>query len=163
MNMRLLDPRDVVAGAEKAWRKGKAPLEATDEGFIRQVIGWRKMSAACTGTSCPTTSTATVLAANLPLPNFYWTAATEMNCLKDAVGQTLRYGYAHHIQRLMVMGPVRAAPGVKPRTCMPVSGRRCGCRRMGGTAEHARHEPICRRRRDGVEAVLRVPAPTSTA
>ena len=44
------------------------------------------------------------LGAEQPLPGFYWTGDTEMNCLKDALGQTLEYGYAHHIQRLMVTG-----------------------------------------------------------
>jgi deoxyribodipyrimidine photolyase-related protein len=114
MNMKLLDPRDVVAGAEKAWRKGKAPLEAT-EGFIRQVIGWREYVRGVYWHFMPEYIDRNALGADLPLPNFYWTAATEMKCLQDALGQTLRYGYAHHIQRLMVTGLFALLMGVKPQ------------------------------------------------
>ena len=114
MNMKLLDPRDVVAAAEKLWRAGKAPLEAT-EGFIRQVIGWREYVRGVYWHFMPDYVDRNALGAELPLPHFYWTAATEMNCLKDALQQTLRYGYAHHIQRLMVTGLFALLLGVKPQ------------------------------------------------
>ena len=114
MNMKLLDPRDVVRGAEKLWRAGKAPLEAT-EGFIRQVIGWREYVRGVYWHFMPDYIDRNTLGAELPLPDWYWTAATEMNCLKDALGQTLRYGYAHHIQRLMVTGLFALLLGVKPQ------------------------------------------------
>jgi len=55
------------------------------------------------------------LAAEAALPEFFWTAATEMNCLRDAISQTLRYGYAHHIQRLMVTGLFAMLLGVRPQ------------------------------------------------
>ena len=114
MNMKLLDPRDVVAGAERAWRKGKAPLEAA-EGFIRQVIGWREYVRGVYWQFMPEYLDRNALGADRPLPNLYWTGQTEMNCLKDAVGQTLEYGYAHHIQRLMVTGLFALLFGVEPR------------------------------------------------
>jgi len=114
MNMKLLDPRDVIAGAERAWQAGKAPLEAT-EGFIRQVIGWREYVRGIYWHFMPEYLDRNALGAEQPLPAFYWTAATEMNCLKDALGQTLRYGYAHHIQRLMVTGLFAMLLGVKPQ------------------------------------------------
>jgi deoxyribodipyrimidine photolyase-related protein len=114
MNMKLLDPRDVVAAAEKLYRVGKAPLEAT-EGFIRQVIGWREYVRGVYWHFMPEYVERNALGADLPLPDFYWTAATEMNCLKDALQQTLRYGYAHHIQRLMVTGLFALLLGVKPQ------------------------------------------------
>jgi deoxyribodipyrimidine photolyase-related protein len=113
MNMKLLDPRDVVAAAEKAWRKGKAPLEAT-EGFIRQVIGWREYVRGVYWHFMPEYEKRNALGADRDLPGFYWTAATEMNCLKDALSQTLTYGYAHHIQRLMVTGLFAMLMGVRP-------------------------------------------------
>jgi deoxyribodipyrimidine photolyase-related protein len=114
MNMKLLNPRDVVHGAEKLWRAGKAPLEAT-EGFIRQVIGWREYVRGVYWHFMPDYIDRNTLGAELPLPEWYWTGATEMNCLKDALGQTLRYGYAHHIQRLMVTGLFALLLGVKPQ------------------------------------------------
>jgi deoxyribodipyrimidine photolyase-related protein len=114
MNMKLLDPRDVVAGAERMWRAGRAPLEAT-EGFIRQVLGWREYVRGIYWHFMPEYEQRNTLAADRPLPSFYWTAETEMNCLKDALAQTLRHGYAHHIQRLMVTGLFAMLVGVKPQ------------------------------------------------
>jgi deoxyribodipyrimidine photolyase-related protein len=114
MNMKLLDPRDVVRGAERAWRAGKVPLEAA-EGFIRQVIGWREYVRGVYWHFMPEYLDRNALAAESPLPTFYWSAETEMNCLKDAIGQTMQYGYAHHIQRLMVTGLFAMLLGVKPQ------------------------------------------------
>jgi deoxyribodipyrimidine photolyase-related protein len=55
------------------------------------------------------------LGGRIPLPAFYWDGRTEMNCLRQAIGQTLEYGYAHHIQRLMVTGLYALLLGVEPR------------------------------------------------
>jgi len=55
------------------------------------------------------------LDAHEDLPAWYWTAATDMACLHDALQQTLRFGYAHHIQRLMVTGLFALLLGVQPQ------------------------------------------------
>lgn len=114
MNLKLLDPRDVVAAAEKAFRGNKVAL-ASAEGFIRQILGWREYVRGIYWHFMPEYVEKNALGAKEPLPEFYWDGDTEMSCLRDAIGQTLDHGYAHHIQRLMVTGLYSLLLGVDPR------------------------------------------------
>ena len=113
MNLKLLDPRDVISAAEKAFRAGKVSLSSA-EGFIRQILGWREYVRGIYWLRMPRYAELNALGASEPLPEFYWTADTEMACLRDAIGQTLRHGYAHHIQRLMVTGLYSLLLGIRP-------------------------------------------------
>jgi deoxyribodipyrimidine photolyase-related protein len=98
----------------EAWREGLAPLAAT-EGFIRQILGWREYVRGIYWLHMPGYLQRNALNATHPLPAFYWTGQTEMACLRDAINQTLRLGYAHHIQRLMVTGLFALLLGVDPQ------------------------------------------------
>jgi deoxyribodipyrimidine photolyase-related protein len=114
LNLKLLSPREVIAAAEQAWRNGSVPL-ASAEGFIRQILGWREYVRGIYWRFMPGYLDRNALAADQPLPRFYWTADTELNCLRHALRQTLDHGYAHHIQRLMVTGLFALLLGVRPR------------------------------------------------
>lgn len=114
LNLKLLNPRQAVVAAEKAWHDRQAPLEAV-EGFIRQILGWREYIRGIYWLDMPAMLERNALNAVAPLPPFYWTADTPMACLREVVGQTLRYGYAHHIQRLMVTGLYALLFGVEPK------------------------------------------------
>jgi deoxyribodipyrimidine photolyase-related protein len=114
MNVKLLSPRSVVAAAESAYHAGRAPLAAV-EGFVRQVLGWREYVRGVYWHFMPGYGERNALKAEHPLPAFFWTAHTEMVCLREALGQTLRLGYAHHIQRLMVTGLFSLLLGVRPK------------------------------------------------
>ena len=113
MNLKLLDPRLVVVEVEDAYRRGHAPLPSV-EGFIRQVIGWREYVRGVYWTFMPQYIQRNALDAHEKLPDLYWDGQTDMNCLAQVVGQTLKYGYAHHIQRLMVTGLFALLFGVDP-------------------------------------------------
>ncbi|MEN9630787.1 MAG: hypothetical protein RJA10_4015, partial [Pseudomonadota bacterium] len=114
LNLRLLNPREVIAAAEQAYRNRRVPL-ASAEGFIRQILGWREYVRGLYWRFMPGYLDRNALGADQPLPRFYWTAETELNCLRHALRQTLDHGYAHHIQRLMVTGLYALLLGVRPQ------------------------------------------------
>jgi deoxyribodipyrimidine photolyase-related protein len=114
LNLKLLNPKEVIDQAERAYRKGRAPL-ASVEGFIRQILGWREYVRGVYWRHMPQYLERNSLSAHEPLPEFFWTGDTSMRCLSECVGQTLRYGYAHHIQRLMVTGLFCLMLGVDPK------------------------------------------------
>lgn len=103
LNLHLLDPRAAVAAAERAWRDGAAPL-ASVEGFVRQILGWREFIRGVYWHGMPGLREANHYDHQRPLPRWYWTGETHMACMREVVGQVLRHGYAHHIQRLMITG-----------------------------------------------------------
>lgn len=114
LNLKLLNPREVVDAAEQAYRRGHAPIAAV-EGFIRQILGWREYVRGIYWTHMPEYLDRNAMGAKEPLPDFYWTGETDLKCLKQAIGQTLEHGYAHHIQRLMVTGLYALLLGVDPK------------------------------------------------
>ena len=114
LNLKLLNPREVCLAAIAALQSGHAPLAAV-EGFVRQILGWREYVRGLYFWRMPGYLQDNALNAQAPLPAFYWTGDTDMHCLRQTVGDTLRYGYAHHIQRLMVTGLFALLLGVRPR------------------------------------------------
>jgi deoxyribodipyrimidine photolyase-related protein len=103
LNLHLLDPREVIAAAEQAHYNGTAPLEAV-EGFIRQILGWREFIRGVYWLDMPAMREANHYGHQRDLPAWFWSGETHMACVRDCLQQTLAYGYAHHIQRLMVTG-----------------------------------------------------------
>jgi deoxyribodipyrimidine photolyase-related protein len=115
LNLKLLNPREVVQTAVQAYDSGHAPLAAV-EGFVRQILGWREYVRGIYWLHMPDYLERNALQAQAALPAWYWTGQTDMACLKDAITQTLEHGYAHHIQRLMVTGLYALLLGVKPQS-----------------------------------------------
>jgi len=114
LNLKLLNPREVIAAAIAAFEDGRAPIEAT-EGFVRQVLGWREFIRGLYWLDMPGMREANHFQHTRKLPAWYWTGDTHMQCMKDSIGQTLQYGYAHHIQRLMITGIFGLMAEVSPK------------------------------------------------
>ena len=113
LNSGLLQPMECICAAEAAFHAGAAPLNAV-EGFIRQILGWREYIRGIYWLKMPQYAACNALAAERPLPAFYWTGATEMNCLHQCIEETRSNAYAHHIQRLMVLGNFALLAGIRP-------------------------------------------------
>lgn len=114
LNCGLLEPLECILAVQQAYLQGKAPLNSC-EGFIRQVLGWREYVRAIYWLKMPEYAELNFFAAQADLPQFYWTGQTDMNCLRQCVQQTAQLAYAHHIQRLMVLGNFALLAGVEPR------------------------------------------------
>ena len=113
MNLGLLTPLEVATAVAEAYAAGNVPLNAA-EGFIRQIIGWREYVRGYYWLEMPEVASANALEARRPLPEFYWTGETDMHCMAEAIRNTRDHGYAHHIQRLMVLGNFAMLAGIRP-------------------------------------------------
>ncbi|MFP4312875.1 MAG: cryptochrome/photolyase family protein [Alphaproteobacteria bacterium] len=113
LNCGLLNPLEVVQKAEQAYKDGSVPLNAA-EGFIRQIIGWREYVRGIYWLKMPDYAQENYLQAKRKLPQFYWDGQTKMNCLRQCVLETKENAYAHHIQRLMVLGNFALIAGLNP-------------------------------------------------
>ena len=114
LNVGLLTAEEVCARVDRLARDEKIPLNAA-EGFIRQIIGWREYVRGLYWLKMPDYAAANALGAKRALPAFFWTGNTTMNCLHQCIGDTLENAYAHHIQRLMVIGNFSLLAGLDPK------------------------------------------------
>jgi deoxyribodipyrimidine photolyase-related protein len=115
MNIGLLHPREVCDAVEAAYRAGDVPI-ASAEGYIRQVIGWREYVWGTFWLWMPGFRRRNALGARRPLPPAYREGpeATRMACVSAALAGVRDHAYAHHIQRLMVLGNLALLAGVRP-------------------------------------------------
>jgi len=113
IHLGLLEPMEVCLAVEKAYKEGRAPINAA-EGFIRQIIGWREYMRGIYFLEGPDYTSRNTLGHDADLPPFFWGAETRMRCISEAVDQTRAEAYAHHIQRLMVTGNFALLAGIEP-------------------------------------------------
>jgi deoxyribodipyrimidine photolyase-related protein len=102
LNNGLLLPLEVCEMVEKAYLDSLVPLESA-EGFIRQIIGWREYVRNYYEVMMPEVRSANALRLKCGLPEDFWTGKSELKCLDECAGQVQRFGYSHHITRLMVL------------------------------------------------------------
>ena len=115
MNIKMISPQEVIEKAIAEWKKRPEEIEYNQlEGFVRQIIGWREYMRGIYWLKMPEFATMNFFNNQEKLPDWFWTGNTKMNCMKDAINQSLNYAYAHHIQRLMITGNFALLAGVHP-------------------------------------------------
>ncbi len=114
LNAGLVSPMDAVRGAEARYHDGPAPIHAV-EGFVRQILGWREYVYGVYHTFMPEYRTRNGRGDARPLPDFFATGETDMNCLRRTVTDVVAHGYSHHIQRLMVICNFATLAGLSPQ------------------------------------------------
>lgn len=117
LNLGLLTPAECVESAIDAYKRGLAPINSV-EGYVRQVIGWREFINGVYWFRGPEYKKLNSLGATRPLPEWFYTGETEMNCLHHVLKQNLSLGWNHHIQRLMVLGNFFLISGINPQEAL---------------------------------------------
>lgn len=117
LNLGLLDPREAVDAVVAEYEAGRAPLSSV-EGFVRQISGWREWMWHLYWHLGEDYQQHNRLAAHEPVPRVFQELDAEAivaACLHEAVDGLRRHGWAHHIQRLMVIGNWALQRGYQPR------------------------------------------------
>jgi deoxyribodipyrimidine photolyase-related protein len=115
MNVKFISPLEVIRRVEKAYYDEPERYELNQiEGFIRQILGWREYMRGIYWAKMPEYASLNFFNHERKLPNWFWTGNTKMNCMKHAISQSLEHAYAHHIQRLMIIGNFALLAGIHP-------------------------------------------------
>ena len=115
LNIKLISPQEVIDKCVEEWQKRPSEIGYNQlEGFVRQIIGWREYMRGIYWLKMPEYASMNYFNNQEKLPDWFWTGNTKMNCLKDTINQSLDYGYAHHIQRLMITGNFGLLAGIHP-------------------------------------------------
>jgi deoxyribodipyrimidine photolyase-related protein len=115
MNSKMLSPKEVIDTVVDHYYENRDDIDISQvEGFIRQILGWREYMRGVYWKEMPDYAKLNKLENHNPLPDFFWTGKTKMNCLHQAISQSLDDAYAHHIQRLMIIGNYALLTQVDP-------------------------------------------------
>lgn len=113
LNTGLLTPDEVVDVVLKYSKEHKVPM-ASCEGFIRQVIGWREFIRGIYQNLSEKQDQTNFWKHKRKLNQLWYSGNTGIPPLDNVIRKTVRYGYAHHIERLMVVGSLMLLLEVEP-------------------------------------------------
>ena len=115
LNLGLLHPREVIERLQQAGLARQTPL-ASLEGVIRQILGWREYTHGLYGWFGPDYPKHNHFGAKRPLPQWLEELGISgMACMDTVLAEIRATGYAHHIQRLMVLANYGLITGLNPQ------------------------------------------------
>lgn len=113
LNTGLITPDKVVERTLERYREDGVPLNSV-EGFLRQIIGWREFVRGVYEMEGEKQRAANYWDNKRELPEGFYTAETGLRPVDRAVKRIEDTGYAHHIERLMVLGNIMLLMEIEP-------------------------------------------------
>lgn len=99
LNVGLITPADVLA----AIKGSRAPINSL-EAFVRQIVGWREYMRGLYQVHHKTLRADNYFGHSRKIPRAFYEATTGIVPLDASIRRLKRYGYVHHIERLMIIG-----------------------------------------------------------
>jgi deoxyribodipyrimidine photolyase-related protein len=103
INVGLLSPKEVIDKAVNYAHKNNVPINST-EGFVRQILGWREFIRGVYEVKGTEERTKNFWGFTRKIPGSFYNGTTGIAPVDDAIKKVLKTGYAHHIERLMILG-----------------------------------------------------------
>jgi len=103
LNIGLLTPQEIIDAAIRVGAAKNIPLNSL-EGFIRQIVGWREFIRLVYEREGTKQRTTNYWQFKRKIPKTFWTGDTGIAPIDSTIKKILKTGYAHHIERLMVLG-----------------------------------------------------------
>ena len=116
LNLGLLTPREVLDRAIEHADENDIPLNSL-EGFVRQIIGWREFIRGIYQRFSQKQDKANYFQHHRKMKPCWWTGETGLVPLDMAIKKALRFGWTHHIERLMVLSNCMNLCEIEPRQC----------------------------------------------
>ncbi len=113
LNLGLLTPEECLREALDFAAENDVPLPSL-EGFVRQLIGWREFIRGVYREHSAGQAAGNFWQAGREMTDAWRTASTGIPPLDDAISQATRYGWSHHIIRLMVLGNLMTLAEIRP-------------------------------------------------
>jgi deoxyribodipyrimidine photolyase-related protein len=105
LNSGLLQPYEVIERALERHAKNPVPI-ASLEGFVRQILGWREYMRGMYRNRHVQLRTSNTFGHNRRLTADWYNGTTGIPPVDDVIKKTLTRSYAHHIERLMIVGNI---------------------------------------------------------
>ncbi len=103
LNIGLLTPEQILTSLMERHQRRAVPLNSL-EGFIRQIIGWREFMRAVYHFKGTLQRTMNNFGHSRKIPPSFWTGETGIIPVDNVIKKVLEHSYAHHIERLMILG-----------------------------------------------------------
>ena len=104
LNVGLITPRDVIDKALNFSKEHDIPLNSL-EGFVRQVVGWREFISLVYQKYGVQMRTKNFWDFEYKaIPKSFYNASTGIEPVDNVIKNILKFGYCHHIERLMILG-----------------------------------------------------------
>jgi deoxyribodipyrimidine photolyase-related protein len=113
LNIGLLSPHEVIERALIRNQKNPVPISSM-EGFVRQILGWREYMRGMYRKQHVQLRTANTFGHNRRLTADWYNGTTGIPPVDDVIKKTLTRGYAHHIERLMIVGNIMFLSDIHP-------------------------------------------------
>ena len=114
LNSGLLTPDEVIRETIKFSEENQVPL-ASLEGFVRQIIGWREFVRGIYQSFSEQQDAANFWKHKKKLSKIWYKGGTTLPILERTLRKVFKYGYCHHIERLMILGNLMLLLEIDPK------------------------------------------------